>query len=477
MYLLSDFEAKIREIAERRPESKALLSLQHAPFMAQLDAMATMAHMISVQVETAAVEAYIKARDGTVLADAAAKGVLPLGKPARVVVVATNAGISPVTLAAGRRLADGKGRIYRVEGAVTVPAGGSASVTLVQSTVREYSTTVAVSVPFQQLQIAPAEDGSHFVGVSIADADGAYTYAPDYASVEFGAKAYNVETDEYRRMYAVFGSDGSTGQQPQIGDVLTFTITECAGELDDLQAGSAYSLESINTAAEGSLEFELDEVTDTGADPHDIASLRTMARYQGLHDENAVFRGQWDLLLRKHLGNNLLFLSLWNEQVEEEARGASVDNINRLFVAAEVDGQSASLTQQAVKRIIKRADNSYRITHVSPRECVIPVAVTASVPAINDPDDVSAQIKSALVEKYGRGSAAASRGLSRGWRDRDAHALLADKVTALQDNVSDYRVLVGSYGDVLPEDWAYVTSASITVTVTRVSDQTGLWTA
>ncbi|NDY89736.1 hypothetical protein [Ideonella livida] len=478
MYLKADFDAAIAAAAANYPAAKAALAAKDPTFLASLDAMAAMLAMISAQVSIAETEWATKARDGTVLADAALRGVLPLAKPARVEIIATNSGPSAVTLATGRGFSDPKGRTYALEGGATVAQGGTVQLTLRQTTSRTFSHSVSSVAPFAEVIVPESADDAFLVGLSIADAAGnTYRYVPGFHGVEEGERVFAVEVDEYRRVVVRFGATGITGYSPIPGEVLTVTVTECLGAVGDLADGAAFALDYLSSSADGYLDFTLADVVDTGANPPTIAQLRVMAAYPGVHDDNPVYRGQWDYYLRRHLGGNLQFLAVWNEQVEEQARGASPSNINRLFVAASVSGQSAAATNAQVAAIVGRADDSYQVSHVEPRECQIPVTVTAAVPAIFDPADVETQIRSLLLQHYGKGTANASQGLAKApWRQRDAYALLGANIAALKDTVSDYSVSVGAYGAVLPEDWRYVADASITVTVSRVSDSSGLWT-
>ena len=70
----------------------------------------------------------MKVWDVTVLADAAAKGVLPFGLPTEVGIRVVNSNTLPFSLASGRRLLDTQGRSYAVVAGISVPAGGEAVV-------------------------------------------------------------------------------------------------------------------------------------------------------------------------------------------------------------------------------------------------------------------------------------------------------------------------------------------------------------
>lgn len=479
MYLKSDFLQALADAAASRPAAAALYKAGDPRMLAAFEANATMLAMLSAQVDVAEVEPFLRSRDGTVLADAALKGVLPLARSARVSITATNPGAVAVAISAGRVLLDGKGRSYRVEGAATVPAGGSATLTAAQMTMRKITHTVSGSVPFYAIEVPPSDRDLHLVGLEVEDAQGQFSYRPEYVNIAVGERCYHVETDEYRRLHVRFGADDGTfgavvGHQPANGDVITLTVSECAGKID-LEAGSSFAFEYINTAADSDVKLVLAQVLATGAQPPSVEYLRMLSRYPALHDQNAVYLGDFDFLLRKQMGETVEFLSVWNEQVEEAARGASDDNINRLFFAYSIPGQTDAVTQAQISAIIKRADDGYRITFKPRRDVTVPLTVTAQVSVVHDPDDVKAQILALLLARYGRGSVAASRSMLRSFRLQAVQEMLKQGVTALQDQEADFSVALGALGPSLPEDFCYLTTASITITVTRRTTTLGLW--
>lgn len=477
MLLKSDFLAALRSAVSTRPTVAERYNAGDPRLLAMMEAVATMLAMLSQQIDVAEAEPFIKARAGTVLADASLKGVLPLAKPARVTLTVNNPGASPVSLAAGRGLQDSKGNRYTVEGSATVPATGSAPVTAVQVTTRQFTHTVTASAPFYEVQVEPSADALFITGIDVADAAGPYTYTPEFCNVSAGQRVFHVETDEYRRMFLRFGAadaGGSVvGHQPINGDVITVTVRECVGVVD-LQAGSSFVLEYVGNAAEAELTMTLATVDATGAAPPDNDLLRMLARYPALHDENAVFLSNFDFLLRKKLAG-VNFLSVWNEQVEEAVRGASVANINNLFVSFVITGQSSLTSETQIRSIIGRADDSYAVVFVPARVVAIPVTVSATVAAVHDTGDVEAQIRSVLLAEYGATSKAASIGRQKSFNLQRIIKALRERVPALQDQISDFSVDLGATSAPLPEDYRYFTPGSITVTVNRITDSTGLW--
>jgi hypothetical protein len=475
VYLKSDFDAALVAAVLARPKAAEAYRAGLPILLAQMDAWATQAAMLSQQIDLAEVEPFIKARTGTVLADAALKGVLPLARPARVQITVTNPGPDAVPVPIGRGILDGKGRRYVVDGAATIAADSTGTITAQQVTTRTVPHTVSGAGPFYSVQVPPSPDDADLTGVEVADGVGAFTYAVDFVNSAIGDRVFHAETDEYRRLFLRFGAAGVVGHQPANGDVLTMTIRECAGKIE-LDAGASFALEYVGNAAEGALSFALNAVLAEGSGPPDTETLRMIARYPALHDANAVYLSNFDFLLRRHLPP-VHFLAVWNEQVEETARGPDVENINTLFVSFVIPGQTVGTSEAQIEQIINRADDSYRVQFVDHEPISVPVTVTARVGVVHDAGDVEAQIRATLLAQYGVGSLAASRGLSNVFRFQDINRLLVENVVALQDQISDFSVVFGETPDPLPEDFRHLTAGSITVTVERVSTTTGLWNA
>lgn len=471
--LKPDFLLALESAIASRPAAADAYRAGDPRLLAMTDAVATMFAMLSQQIDAAEAEAFLKARTGTILADAALKGVLPLAKPAKVTIAVANPGTASVTLAAGRAVLDAKGRRYTVDGSATVPAGGSANVTATQATTRTVTRTIEASMPFMELEVPPSEDGGFLAGIDVAEGGAAFTYSPDFTNVEPGQRVFHVETDERRRVFLRFGAEGISGYQPAAGEVLTITVRECSGAVD-VEADDLFVLEYVLSPDDALLTLTLSALDVTGSGPPDTETLRVLSRYQALHDSNAVFLADFDFLLRRQLAG-VRFLSVWNEQVEEAVRGANVGNMNRLFVAYDIVGQSPAASEAQIRSIVARADDSYVVTFVPVRLLQVPVTVTAQVAAVHDPADVEAQIRQVLLAQYGQTSAAASRGMSKTFRMQALNAALKAGVAALQDQVSDFTVTVGATPPALPEDFRYFSSAAMSVVVERIADSVGLW--
>jgi hypothetical protein len=442
--------------------------------LAQLNAQATMLAMISAQVDVSKFEPFVKARDGTVLADAALKGILPLGRACRVTLSIENTDAQAITLEAGRRFLDAKGRIYELDAALVLAAGATGDVTATQIRRRTLTKTVAVASNFYRIPVDLSSDEMFLNTLVVYKGAQEFSYAPDWFNVAPDQFAYQVEVDELRQMFVRFGKSTVIGYGVSQGDEFTLEITECNGRVVDLTPGGDFNLEYILEAADAGIKAVLASVEDEGAAPHTMPELRVMARYPAIYDHNAVYLGEFEFLLRRYL-SGIRFLCVWNEQIEEAVRGPSVDSINTLFVSGLVKGMSYPAFQARATTLIQRADNSYRLTFVPASLQAVPVTITASIAISWDRATVESSIRALMLEYFGDGSINVSQGLGQPIKKSQINKLLREKIDALRDEKADFNVTVTLPDPLLPEHFLHITSASLTVTVSSVEYGTSLW--
>lgn len=453
---------QVEAIISNYPTAAMFYQAGDPRMIAQLEANITMIHMLSVDQDIAASEPFVKARDVTVLADAAIKGILPFATPKKVVLDVENPSASPLTITSGKTLLDPQGRAYVVETGATVGAGLTAQITAVQKSQNDFQHTVSVNQPFYTIQIPEPESGRKIAAIGVKQGSEVFDYIPDFVNVEIGQKMFHLQTDELRRLFVKFGAANIAGYQPAIGEVFDIIVTESEGAFE-LATGAQFTVEYIINPVEAQLRITLNEVTVAGSDPMDINTIREVTTYPSTYDESAVYQGNFDYLIRRKL-TPVKFLSVWNEQREEEVRGANIDNINRLFVSIEKDGWIQSELEAEAERIIKNADNSYRVTFVPSSVIEIPVAVTAYIAPVYDFAAVSQKIKDLIIAKYGEDSPFAKRGDNR-VQYKILYNLLEDNVAELRDRVADLVVSVTDSGAEFPEQYRYVSLASLTVNV------------
>lgn len=459
-----DFQNLIADEISNYPTAAQLFQARDPRLLASLDAIAAMLAMLSAEQSVAAAEPFTKAREATVLADAAVKGVLPFGKPTRAKLLVSNANASPVSVVTGRRILDTQGRLFVVEQGANVAAGGTGFVTAVQHEERSFTHTVTVSQPFYVIEVPAPAAGRYISAVSVRGQLGeVFSYVPDFVNVEDGERTFHLYSDEQRRLFVEFGAAGIASYQPSAGEVMTVSVVETEGAVE-LASGSKFAFEYSSGLFENGITLSLDSVLEPGAAPMDISTMREVCSYPSTYDESAVFLGNFDFLIRRNL-SPFRFLSVWNEWREEEVRGADASNINHLFVAARKDGVDQATLNADIEAVIRDADDSYRVKHVAVVDSEIPVTITAHVQAVYDFAAVAQQIRELVLAEYGPDSAWAKRGEGRILKKR-IYDLIESNVQALQGVASDLDVSVTDPdASILPEHYRYVSLDSLTIDV------------
>lgn len=444
------------------PQAALLYQAKDPRLMALLGAMSAMLSLHSQEQDVQASEPFDKVRDVTVLADAAAKGVLPLGQPYRARLAIQNVTATAFSVKAGRRVLDPQGRVHVVTVGADVPANGTATVQTVQQVETVTAHTVTTSKPFYMIPVSQPETGS-IVEIKVADQFGNdFTYQPSLTNTELGARSFTLETDENRTLKIVFGAANIGGYQPAINEVLSITVISTEGNIT-LSAGAPFVFEYATTTYDSGAKVTLDSVVSVGSDPMTIETLREITSYPSLYDDAAVFLGNFDVLIRKNIGT-FRFLSVWNERLEETVRSPSVDNMNTLFVAALKDGVEQAELEAEIKRVILRADDSYRVRFVPAVRVEIPVQITLQVPSIYDDSAVKQAAIEQILGQYGENTAWAQRGRGRVLY-RKISTLLQSKIQACQAETSDIYIKVTDADTILPESYRYVSAKSLSVTV------------
>lgn len=493
MYTKSDFLQAIANTIENYPAIAPLYRAGDPRICQSLEAMATMLSMLSSQIETAQTEQFDKTRDGIVLADAAMRGIVPRGTASRVRIKCVNEGEAAFRMDTGRTLIDSNGRYWRVETPATIAAGGTGFVEATQQRFVTTVHTVSGAEPFYAVEIPQADDDSYICSVSVSDANGDFEYRNRYVANDAGERIYNIEADDRQRLYVRFGYDGVVGWQPAEGAQITLMTGYTNGEIT-VSYESPFQFETMKSVNDPLVTLTMDEQLSTGGAPISMDVLRDMAKYPAVYQDNAVFIGEFGFLVRKHFPN-LQFLSVWNETMEEQARGPSVDNVNAIFVAClSADGKEKTLTQtgeepvealeiteseltdtqKAIRRLITSADDSYKVRFFTPVISYIKVDVEASVPSAYLTTDVKAQIKELILKTYGKSSAPSRRGNQK-IPNRDLNALLKDNIVALQDSGGDFLATVNSDSTFRPERWRFVDESSLAITVDMANSTSHSW--
>lgn len=486
MLTKADFQKAIRDSIANYPDVAQLYQAGDPRILQNLEAMATMLSMFSAQLETAMTEPFEKVRDATVLADAAMRGIVRKANPARVRVKAINKGTSAFVVESGRNIIDSSGFIYRIETSASVPANGEATFEATQVKIETLTHTVSGSTAFYAIEIPEAADESYLSGIAVSDSSGEYEYRERYVNTWPDERVFHVEADDRQRVYVRFGQQDIVGVQPLDGLLITLSISRTNGEVSPA-ASSPFSFEYLQSPHESNVELLMDALLEKGSNPPNMTTLRDLVKYPSVYNHSAVFLGEFDFVVRRAYSNTQ-FLSVWNEAVEEIARGPNSDNINTLFVAclsadgledilSEPDPQNPvapifieeanlTVTQKGIRDVILRADDSYRVKFMTPVRSEIAVTITVKVSAAYVASDVQAQIIEVILAEYGENQPGNKRIASKPLYKR-VYSLLKEKIAALSDANADMQVTIAEpVGNYRPELWRYVSANSLVVTVT-----------
>jgi len=484
MLTRKDFKQAIADTIDRYP---ALAPLYHAgdPRLHQpLDAMAAMLSLLSGQIELAQAEVFNKVRDGTVLADAAMRGIVRQARPAQACITAENNSDTVITLEKGRLLTDSSGRPWQVEAHTLIPAKGHAALIARQKRHTLITHTVTASQPFYAIEVPQADDDGDLCAIAVSDQQGEFHYRNGYVNAAPDERIFHVEMDERQRLYVRFGWQNVVGTQPLAGDTLHLRLAYCHGAVAP-EHGSAFSLDYLHHPDEIHLKLTMQALKIAGSAPPPISALRQLARYPSVYQSHAVFLGEFDFLVRRN-HPDMAFVSVWNETTEEVIRGANLDNVNTLFVACQSNSKQEivitetdpltpvmpqvitekQLTpiQHAIKATIRAADDSYKVRFYTPVISLIGLSIHARVSTSYAPEQVKQAIETTLLTEYGQTSAAARRG-GHAPLYQAIYTLLRQKVPALADEGADIQVSIAPLPDLRPEQWRFVAASSLTVNV------------
>jgi hypothetical protein len=492
MLTVSDFMTRVDAIISDYPDIEARYRAGDPVIKMQLQAVATMLAMQSAEQEVTAAEPFEKTRDVTVLADAAIKGLLPMAKPAVFSVSVTNTGSTGHTLATGRTLIDSAGRYCSVVDPVTIAAGATATCQVRQVAIEASTTTVTDGSAFYEIEVPSSADDAALCSVDVLVNGDRFEYRPRFVNTNPGDQVFTLEVNIDRQVLVRFGMAGVVGYQPQPGDEITINAGYCFGSVEP-EYQSPFQLLYQQYPEDAYLTMAMDTIVTDGMNSMSISQLRELAKYPAVYDQNAVFLGEFDRMLRLAFPG-VQFLSVWSEKLEEVVRGPSVTNMNCLFVACYFGASeavqyetttdlapnliaAANLTanQLALQQAILDADDSYRVRFYTPVIRTLAITVAAVVPTSFVATEVRSQIIAALVDAYGMASTAAKRGGMKP-SNRGVSRLLESSVAALAVDGADYSVTVPDIAEtVRPELWRYVDESSVTVTVVTRNSSREVW--
>lgn len=448
--------------------------------------MSAMQHMLAEvgrDLEVSEIEPFIKSREATILADASNKGILPLGTACQHYITVTNRGSQRTIILGGREFDDSQGRPWRFLQNAEVLPGESIDVLAEQSQVRKVNRTIVETLPFNQFKLE-IEDDMSLVSLSVVDQDNnIYSFVTRWMNTKAGDYAITLSTDTLRAITLGFGDTARFGRTLEANTELEISMLETYGEFSVVSLKEAM-LQKIETADESklSIRFKDGGLVRMGANPLSIDQMRLLSSYP-THDDNAVFLGNFEALVRKKFMNRTHYSNVWNEMIHEQHFGSSVDHINHLFVSVVPKNQPEyDLICDEIEQLIAKADNLYsygNVVFVEPIERPFNLKLSAKLAPVHSVEVVKEQIRTLLISNYGKEQLSASYNMTDGFNLQEMGELIKKNVSAFQDRQSDFRIDVEDLGDnsIKPNHWVFITADSIEFDIKRSSGLGGgTWT-
>ncbi|MEN3978249.1 hypothetical protein [Acinetobacter sp. CWB-B33] len=477
MLTQADFEARIVAALDDY-EIQEQYNAQDPLVVQQVRSIAAFLSLLSQEIDIAELEPFIKTRDRSIIADAANKGILPIGMPAQHILEVINRAGNSISLSQGRLIEDNSGRPWRLLQSVTVSAGETGEVQAEQSEYREVQYIVQNSESFHRTQLK-LQDDLALAGIIVRDdLNNNYLLKKRWMNVAPLEYAFNLTTDSLRRIYIEFGDDERAGCTAKANQTFTFGILETYGDVDISRLKDA-SLDDVFNADEQrvSVRFKLGGAVRQGADPLNVSELRVLSSYPSLYDENAVFLGNFDYSVRAKFMPRAYYLAVWNENEHDRYYGATYKDINHLHIAVTAKNSAEQeMLEQEIIQYIGQLDSLYkdRVRVHAVLEKPYALSLNGRLAAVHDLDGVKVQIKGLLVDRYGQTKLSASRWLVNGFNTQEISTQLRKNITAFQDNISDFSLSVPAVLN-KPHEWVYVSNESITLNLERTAEMGAAW--
>lgn len=478
MYTKDDFLEVIKNTAKKQPLTTALMQAGDGRIMQIQEAMATMLAMISEQVDLCSAEPFVKARDSTVLADNSIRGGVFTAKPARGLLSVVNASESSLSLDVGRVLIDQQGYQWKVVKAVNFD-GLATDINLeVEQIVTEKRTIIADNPNgFYSIELDYESDNGYISSISVTVNDDVFLPCYKFNAVAVGDKVFHVESNERKQVVIKFGLSGVLGYGVKSGDKIKIDLNLTFGDVATTK-GDPFVLDYLNEG-EDALSFEFKKILVSGVKPFDIAILRELSKYPSVYDDNAVYLGEFERLLRLKF-SDFNYIRVWNEQEEERVRGINVENVNTLFYSYSVNNDLQLVYNTAnfsslIEDELRKADNSYKFKHVSVVDKIINIKIKARISKVFNHDDVKDEIKTIILNQYSKESIK-KKSLKNGIiLHKDIYNSIIN-LPALKDLNSDLTVEILNNKDLdKPEFFYFVADNSLTIELETTAGVSHLW--
>ena len=473
MPTLSELKRITETILQDFPEIAIRYGAGDNTIVAPLHAIQHMLAEISRDTDISEIEPFTKSRDATILADASNKNILPLATACQHYISVKNSATAKLVIPSGRVIEDGQGRPWRLLQTVNAPAGQTVDVLVEQSEQRSIEYQPSITETFHSFGLKIQEE-LDLVSLSVHDQDGnIYNFVPKWMNTAAGERAVVLKTNSLREIILEFGDSNRFGNTLSTDTKLTINILESYGEVD-VAALKEATLQVVtnNVEQKANIRFKPGGVLRSGADPLNIEEMRLLSSYPTF-DDNAVFLGNFDFLVRKKFMKRFFYGCVWNEVVEEQNYGANLRNINKLFFAVKAKAVAEqSLLEGEITQLLSAADNLFdgRVIIKAVQERPFNLYIDGLVSQVHDVDALKEEIRTLLVGAYGKGSIASNYYLANGFNLQEIGLLLGKKCSAFQDRTSDFKLSIEdlSANPIKPHQWVYLTEASIHMKIQHV---------
>ena len=423
-------------------------------------------------VDISEIEPFVRTREASILADASNKGILPLCTPCQHALEVRNTDKTrPLNLASGRIIEDGQGRAWRLLQSVNADPDSIVNVTAEQSEIREITYSPEATESFHNVAL-DLEDDIYLYKLDVEDQDNnSFNFVTRWMNTNVGEYAITLKTNTRRKIIMEFGDSDRFGRTLTVGTVLSIKIYESHGDIDVSQLREA-SLQQVNSSVEqrAVIRFKPDGLIKRGANPLSIEQMSLLSSYP-MYDDNPVYLGNFNFLTLKKFLPRADYLNVWNEVVQEQFYGADYRNMNKLFVAVSAKFPSEQAALQAdIAYFLGKADNLYsgpdRIVPVAITERPFQLYIKGLLSPVHDIESVKAQIKTLLLQYYGRGTTAACYYLANGFNHQEINKVLK-LIAAFQDRTSDIKLATEdlTLNPPKPHEWLYLTDGSIHIDI------------
>lgn len=475
-----DLISKAEAVLNEYPEILERWQVGDPLVRAMLTSIIEVALALSRDNDVNIIEPFIKSKERTIIADAINKGILPIATACQYTISIENTGDKTVNLAQGRIIEDNLGQQWQLMSSASIPPQQQIDIPAEQSYLQVHTETIQQTESFYQIHLPNDDAFLCDLQVFNLTQNQQYKYQPKLMNAGKGDYAYSLFSDDLKVLSIMFGDSNRVANTAQANDEIKVIMRKSYGEISTHLLRQA-NLQQVLTDDERylTLFFKKNGLLKAGTNPLNTSQLRLLASFPSTYDDNAVFMGNFDFLLRKKFMQRFDYMAVWNETIQEKFYGASLDNINHLnlTVVAKNQAEQQVLVEQ-MKQAIAQADSLFqervriKTAEIQPYH----LTIQGNISSVHDIDTVKLQIKQLLLSHFGRGSIAASYFHGDGFNRQEIATMIRQNIIAFQDRISDFSVIANE-SQTKPHQWLFLTDDSIHVDLRRTADNgQSLWT-